>query len=44
VRGERMLRPLAVVRDWLERNNATLMAVVITVIGAALLLKGFDDL
>ncbi len=44
VRGERMLRPLGVARDWLERNNATLMAVVITVIGVALLLKGFGDL
>jgi len=39
-----MLRPLGVARDWLERNNATLMAVVITVIGVALLLKGFGDL
>jgi len=44
LRGERMLRPLAVARDWLERNNATLMAVVITVIGVAMLLKGFREL
>jgi len=44
VRGEQMLQPLAVVRDWLESHNATLMAVVITVIGAAMLLKGFGDL
>jgi len=44
VRGERILRPLAVVRDWLESHSSTLMAIVITVIGLAMLLKGFGDL
>jgi threonine/homoserine/homoserine lactone efflux protein len=44
VAGDRMLGPLATVKSWLERNNAALMAVVITVIGIALLLKGFRGL
>ncbi len=39
--GERMLRPLSEAKDWLERNNAAVMAVVITVIGVYLTVKGF---
>lgn len=44
VRGERMLEPLGRARDWLERNNAAVMAVVITVIGVLLLVKGYQGL
>ena len=40
VAGDRVLAPLGKARDWLERNNATIMAIVITVIGAVLLTKG----
>jgi cytochrome c biogenesis protein CcdA len=38
--GERALRPLQRGRDWLERHNAAVMAVVLVVIGAALAWKG----
>jgi threonine/homoserine/homoserine lactone efflux protein len=44
VAGERMHAPLETAKNWLEHNNAALMAVVITVIGIALLLKGFGGL
>ena len=44
VLGERVLGPLGHVRDWLERHNATVMAVVIFVIGALLIVKGFRGL
>lgn len=40
--GERVLQPLSKVRDWLQQHNATIMAIVITVIGFALLAKGID--
>ncbi|MGD9956180.1 MAG: GAP family protein [Candidatus Nanopelagicales bacterium] len=40
VLGERVLGPLGVARDWLERNNAAVMAVVLVVIGLLLLQKG----
>lgn len=40
--GERVLQPLSKVRDWLQEHNATIMAIVITVIGFALLAKGID--
>ena len=39
--GERMLAPLSRSRDWLERNNAAVMAVVFVLIGAGLTAKGF---
>ena len=42
--GDRMLAPLARARSWLELHNAAVMAVVITVIGALLALKGFQSL
>lgn len=38
--GDRVLGPLGVARDWLERNNAAVMAVVLCVIGLLLLQKG----
>lgn len=44
VRGERMLEPLGRARTWLERNNAAVMAVVITVIGVLLLVEGYQGL
>lgn len=44
VLGERMLRPLSAARDWLERNNAAVMAVVLVVIGLQLVLKGASDI
>jgi threonine/homoserine/homoserine lactone efflux protein len=43
-RGEGVLAPLGRARTWLERNNAAVMAVVITVIGVLLLLKGYQGL
>lgn len=42
--GERVLEPLGRARGWLERNNAAVMAVVITVIGVLLALKGYQGL
>jgi threonine/homoserine/homoserine lactone efflux protein len=44
VRGERMLAPLGRARTWLEKNNAAVMAVVITVIGVLLMVKGYQGL
>jgi len=38
--GDRVLGPLGVARDWLERNNAAVMAVVLAIIGLLLLQKG----
>jgi hypothetical protein len=40
IRGSRVLGPLGVLRTWLQHNNATIMAVVILVIGAMLTIKG----
>jgi threonine/homoserine/homoserine lactone efflux protein len=42
VLGERMLGPLTRVRDWLERNNAVVMSIVITVIGVMVLVEGLS--
>jgi threonine/homoserine/homoserine lactone efflux protein len=42
--GERMLGPLATVRDWLERNNAVVMSIVMTVIGVLVLAEGVSGL
>lgn len=44
VLGERILGPLGVARDWLQANNAAVMAVVIVVIGLLLLVKGLGGL
>ena len=41
VMGERMLGPLGRAKDWLGLHNAAVMAVVITVIGVYLVVKGF---
>lgn len=42
--GERILRPLAAVRSWLQENNAAMMSIVITAIGVVLTLKGLAGL
>jgi len=42
--GERVLRPLATAKDWLLRNSAATMAVVIVVIGVVLLKNGIGGL
>jgi Sap, sulfolipid-1-addressing protein len=42
--GERVLGPLASMRDWLRANNAAVMAIVIVVLGALLVAKGISDL
>ncbi len=41
VMGERMLGPLTRAKDWLGLHHAAVMAVVITVIGVYLAVKGF---
>ena len=41
VMGERILGPLSRAKDWLGLHNAAVMAVVITVIGVILTVKGF---
>ncbi len=42
--GEKVREPLGKAKDWLERNNAAVMSVVITAIGLLLLLNGIDGL
>lgn len=42
--GDRVLGPLGVARDWLIRNNAAVMAVVLVLIGVLLVVKGVGDL
>jgi threonine/homoserine/homoserine lactone efflux protein len=42
--GDRALAPLGGARDWLEANNAAVMAVVFVVIGAVLLTRGIGGL
>ena len=44
VLGQRALGPLGKVRDWLQVNNAALMAVVMVVIGCAVAVKGLTGL
>jgi threonine/homoserine/homoserine lactone efflux protein len=44
VRGERMRTTLTRAHDWLERNNAAIMATVFVLIGIALVVKGVSDL
>jgi threonine/homoserine/homoserine lactone efflux protein len=42
--GDRALAPLGRARDWLETNNASVMAVVLVVIGAVLFARGVGGL
>lgn len=44
VRRPRVLEPLSRVRDWLERHNSAVMAVVLVVIGALLVIKGVSGI
>jgi hypothetical protein len=44
VLGERVMAPLQRGRDWLERNNAAVMSVVMVVIGAVLVWNGISGL
>jgi len=44
VAGDRVLPPLARAKGWLLRNNAAVMAVVVTVIGLVLLKNGLSGL
>ena len=43
-RGERLDEPLARLKDWLERHNAALVAVILVVIGLLVLYKGIHGL
>ena len=42
--GERLDEPLARLKDWLERHNAALVAVILVVIGLLVLYKGIHGL
>lgn len=44
VSGGRLDGPLARLKDWMERNHATLMAVILVVIGLLVLYKGIHTL
>ncbi|WP_137149012.1 GAP family protein [Mycolicibacterium sp. CR10] len=44
VAGERLDGPLIRLKDWMERHNAALVAVILTVIGLLLLYKGVHGL
>jgi threonine/homoserine/homoserine lactone efflux protein len=44
VSGGRLDDPLARLKDWMERNHATLMAVILVVIGLLVLYKGIHAL
>lgn len=44
VSGGRLDDPLARLKDWMERNHATLMAVILVVIGLLVLYKGIHTL
>ena len=44
VLGARVLRPLSAARDWLVRHNAIVMAVVLAVLGVALIADGVSTL
>jgi hypothetical protein len=44
VAGPRVLGPLAVVKDWLLRNNVAVMSVVFLVLGALLIYNGVSGL
>jgi threonine/homoserine/homoserine lactone efflux protein len=42
--GDRLDQPLARLKDWMERQHATLMAVILVVIGLLVLYKGIHGL
>lgn len=42
--GERLDEPLARLKDWLERHDAALVAVILVVIGLLVLYKGIHGL
>lgn len=42
--GEPILRPLTVARDWLQANNAAVMAIVFALIGIVVLTEGLTGL
>jgi cadmium resistance protein CadD (predicted permease) len=42
--GERLDGPLARVKDWMERHNAALVAIILVIIGLLLLYKGIHGL
>ena len=44
VSGDRLDRPLARLKDWMERQHATLVAVILVVIGLLVLYKGIHGL
>lgn len=44
VSGDRLDDPLARLKDWMERNHATLMAAILVVIGLLVLYKGVHGL
>ncbi|HZQ33805.1 MAG TPA: GAP family protein [Mycobacterium sp.] len=44
VSGDRLEQPLARLKDWMERHNAALMAVILVVIGILVLYKGIHAL
>jgi cadmium resistance protein CadD (predicted permease) len=44
VAGDRLDQPLARLKDWMERQHATLVAVILVVIGLLVLYKGIHGL
>ncbi len=44
VSGDRLDEPLARLKDWMERQHATLVAVILIVIGLLVLYKGIHGL
>ena len=44
VAGERLDGPLARLKDWMERHNAALVAVILVIIGLLVLYKGIHGL
>jgi threonine/homoserine/homoserine lactone efflux protein len=44
VSGDRLDQPLARLKDWMERNHATLVAAILVVIGVLMLYKGIHGL
>ncbi|MDT5012224.1 MAG: hypothetical protein QOH57_3841 [Mycobacterium sp.] len=44
VSGDRLARPLAALKDWMERHNAALVAAILVVIGLLVLYKGVHGL
>jgi threonine/homoserine/homoserine lactone efflux protein len=44
VSGDRLDRPLAKLKDWMERHNAALVAAILVVIGLLVLYKGIHQL